>query len=99
MRLLNPFRLEIITQTAEETQKIGCFLAEEIVKELKRVSKKKKEAWVIGLKGDLGGGKTTFVQGFARGCGIKEKITSPTFVLLKRYSLSISGLKNQQAYF
>jgi len=97
MRLLNSPRLEIITQNPEETRKVGCFLAEEVIRELKRFSKKK--AWVIGLKGDLGGGKTTFVQGFARGCGVKEKITSPTFVVFKRYSLSVSGLKNQRAYF
>lgn len=40
---------------------------------------------VLALKGDLGCGKTTFVQGLAKGLGIKEKITSPTFVLLKEY--------------
>lgn len=39
----------------------------------------------ISLSGNLGGGKTTFVQGLARGLGIKEKITSPTFVIIKEY--------------
>lgn len=42
-------------------------------------------ALVMGLEGTLGSGKTTFAQGFARGLGIKEKISSPTFVLLKKY--------------
>jgi len=39
----------------------------------------------LGLKGNLGGGKTTFVQGFAKGLGIKEKILSPTFNIFKKY--------------
>ena len=41
----------------------------------------------MALSGELGGGKTTFVQGFMTGAGIKKKITSPTFVLLKNYKL------------
>jgi len=41
----------------------------------------------IALRGDLGTGKTTFVQGFARGVGISEKyyITSPTFNIINQY--------------
>jgi len=37
--------------------------------------------------GDLGVGKTTFTQGLAEGLGIKDKIQSPTFVLLKQYEV------------
>lgn len=37
------------------------------------------------LAGDLGAGKTTFVQGLAKGLGIVERVTSPTFVLMKEY--------------
>ena len=44
-------------------------------------------ALVVSLEGNLGAGKTTFTQGFARGLGITQKITSPTFVVLKRYSI------------
>ncbi len=51
-----------------------------------------KKAIVIGLVGDLGGGKTTFLQGFARGLGVKEKILSPTFIIMKRFN--IPGQKN-----
>lgn len=40
---------------------------------------------VIVLAGDLGAGKTTFVQGLAAGLGIVEKVTSPTFILMKEY--------------
>ena len=41
---------------------------------------------ILALQGDLGSGKTTFLQGFAKGLGIKEKITSPTFVIVKRFN-------------
>ena len=44
-------------------------------------------ALVIGLCGDLGSGKTCFVQGFVREFGIRNRITSPTFVLMKHYHI------------
>ena len=37
------------------------------------------------LAGDLGTGKTAFVQGFARGLGVEEQVTSPAFVLVRSY--------------
>jgi tRNA threonylcarbamoyladenosine biosynthesis protein TsaE len=40
---------------------------------------------VVSLGGDLGAGKTTFVQGIAVGLGIPHRVTSPSFVLLKEY--------------
>jgi tRNA threonylcarbamoyladenosine biosynthesis protein TsaE len=40
---------------------------------------------ILALSGDLGSGKTTFVQGLALGLGIKEPIQSPTFVILNIY--------------
>ncbi|MEK7582949.1 MAG: tRNA (adenosine(37)-N6)-threonylcarbamoyltransferase complex ATPase subunit type 1 TsaE [Patescibacteria group bacterium] len=46
---------------------------------------KTNHAIVIGLEGELGSGKTTFVQKFAKALGITEHITSPTFVILKKY--------------
>ncbi len=42
---------------------------------------------VVTLSGQLGAGKTTFVQGIARALGVEEKVTSPTFVLEKIYQL------------
>ena len=80
---------EYITKSSAETKKIGEKTAEEILKR-----KLQKTAFVIGLKGELGGGKTTFLQGFAKGLMIKEKILSPTFVIIKRYKL-----KNLQTKF
>jgi tRNA threonylcarbamoyladenosine biosynthesis protein TsaE len=40
---------------------------------------------IIGLTGNLGSGKTTFIQGFAEGLGLKNRITSPTFVIFRHY--------------
>jgi len=40
---------------------------------------------VIALRGELGTGKTTFVQGLARGLGITRPVTSPTFILINEY--------------
>ena len=40
---------------------------------------------VVALGGDLGAGKTTFVQGLAIGLGVTERVTSPSFVLMKEY--------------
>lgn len=42
---------------------------------------------ILALEGELGSGKTTFIQGLARALGIREKIQSPTFVLMKVYNL------------
>ncbi|MEK7628493.1 MAG: tRNA (adenosine(37)-N6)-threonylcarbamoyltransferase complex ATPase subunit type 1 TsaE [Patescibacteria group bacterium] len=44
------------------------------------------QAVVVGLSGDLGSGKTTFVQGVARALGVTEYVTSPTFVIQKTYT-------------
>jgi tRNA threonylcarbamoyladenosine biosynthesis protein TsaE len=40
---------------------------------------------VFALQGDLGAGKTTFTQGFLKGLGSKKRVTSPTFVLMRRH--------------
>lgn len=43
---------------------------------------------IIALTGDLGSGKTTFVQGFAKALGIKHRIVSPTFLIIRRYRVA-----------
>lgn len=67
---------EFITKSAEETQNLAVSLAQ-----------KYKQGVIITLLGPLGAGKTTFVQGFAKGLGIKSKLISPTFILVKEYQL------------
>lgn len=52
-------------------------------------------AGTILLEGELGSGKTTFVQGVAEGFGISTAITSPTFVLLNLYSIPKHPLLRQ----
>lgn len=47
-----------------------------------------RHALVLALQGELGAGKTTFAQGFARGLGIRERVMSPTFVISRRSAIS-----------
>ena len=65
-----------ITHSAEETQKIGEALGKTIT-----------PPQIIAFTADLGGGKTTFIQGLAKGLGIKSRVNSPTFVLEKIYPI------------
>ena len=46
---------------------------------------KTEKAAVITLSGDLGAGKTVFTKGFLAELGVKSRITSPTFVVFRRY--------------
>ncbi len=64
----------------KDTQKLACQISKEILQ--------KGGPFVVALYGDLGAGKTTFVQFLAKALGIKEKILSPTFVIMKTFSLS-----------
>jgi tRNA threonylcarbamoyladenosine biosynthesis protein TsaE len=46
---------------------------------------------ILLLAGDLGAGKTTFAQGFGRGLGVAEALTSPTFTLMREHPVEGSG--------
>ena len=48
---------------------------------------KGERACIVGLSGDLGSGKTTFVQLIAKNLGVMESVTSPTFVIQKTYQI------------
>lgn len=74
-----------ITNNSEETQKLGEEFARSHLAKLKHV--------LIALYGDLGSGKTTFVQGLAKGLGIKRRIISPTFIIVRSYVLKSQKLK------
>ena len=58
----------------EETQELALKLAELVAPQD-----------TITLEGDLGAGKTTFTQSFAKGLGIKRNVNSPTFTIMKQY--------------
>ncbi len=65
----------VFLSSPEETLELGKSLASKVV-----------PGSVLALSGDLGAGKTTFVQGLALGLGIKDPIQSPTYVFLNQYS-------------
>lgn len=50
-----------------------------------KIAQKIKGGDTVALFGDLGGGKTTFTKGLAKALKVKEEITSPTFVVMKKY--------------
>jgi tRNA threonylcarbamoyladenosine biosynthesis protein TsaE len=72
---------EIIMSSAGETKRFAGLLAEEMA------GWKPDGARVVALVGELGAGKTAFAQGFAKALGIKEKVASPTFLILKEYMI------------
>ena len=75
---------EVMTNNLKETQEIAGKFINDLIKD----GKKADNALVVALEGELGSGKTSFVQGVAAALGIKEHATSPTFVLIKRYRLT-----------
>jgi tRNA threonylcarbamoyladenosine biosynthesis protein TsaE len=83
-------KVSYFTNKTSATKKLGENLAETIIRT------RGNGPVIVGLDGDLGSGKTTFLQGFAKGLGIKEKILSPTFVIVKRFEIKkkISKYKN-----
>jgi tRNA threonylcarbamoyladenosine biosynthesis protein TsaE len=75
------------TNSSEETQNI----AEEFVRHLQPGD-------VICLYGDLGAGKTTFVQGLAKAFGLEKRIISPTFVIIRSYQMIKSSFYHVDLY-
>lgn len=66
-----------ITNSGEETKSLGEKLAKEL-----------KPGDFLAFYGNLGSGKTTFIQGLAKGLGIKRRIISPTFIIVRHYKLN-----------
>ena len=64
----------IVSRSPEETQAIGAELGAELA-----------AGDVVACLGELGAGKTCFLQGLARGLGVTSAVTSPTFVLVNQY--------------
>ncbi len=68
----------------EETREIGREVAAAL-----RAAPPIAAARVLALRGDLGAGKTTFVQGLFRGFGVRRRPISPTFVIMRRYRIPV----------
>ncbi len=68
--------MQIITHSEQETKDLA-----------KKIAAKLSGGMILCLYGELGAGKTTFVKGLAKGLGIKDNITSPTFALMNFYKI------------
>lgn len=84
------------TKSAKQTENLGRVLGSALRGEENRftstlrsirVSKTRADrTFIMGLTGDLGSGKTTFVKGLAKGLGVAQTITSPTYIFIRSYS-------------
>ncbi len=74
MPILDPNSIEFISRSPEQTRRVGMRLGAII-----------RDRDLICLEGDLGSGKTTFVQGLAAGWGTLDQVSSPTYVLVNLY--------------
>ncbi|MDP3953279.1 MAG: tRNA (adenosine(37)-N6)-threonylcarbamoyltransferase complex ATPase subunit type 1 TsaE [bacterium] len=70
------------TKGAKDTQRLAKEILEEAIQKAP-----KKGALILALEGELGAGKTTFTQALAKALGVKRRILSPTFLVMKRFPL------------
>ena len=77
------------TSSSKETKNLGAEFAEIV-----SATKPQKSARVLALSGELGAGKTTFTQGFLKALGVKERVMSPTFIIMRRTSLKNKSYEN-----
>ena len=76
-----------ITQSPRETKTLG-----------RKIAVNLKGSEIFALSGELGSGKTTFVQGFAEGLGLSSRIISPTFILLRKYDFKDNSFYHVDLY-
>lgn len=76
--------MEIFTKSAKESYDFGKSFANNL-----------KGGEIIALTGDLGSGKTTFVQGLASGLGLHQDIVSPTFIIMREYPIEFQNPKSK----
>lgn len=74
MPVLDTHSLDFFSRSPEQTRRLGARLGAAL-----------RPGDVICLQGELGAGKTTFVQGVARGWGALDTVSSPTFILVNEY--------------
>ena len=81
--------LQLLAPSPQATQALAGRIARMLVSEKRGTSNEKLSTSVTGdliaLIGDLGSGKTTFVQGFCSALAIDQRVTSPTFTLMHIY--------------
>jgi tRNA threonylcarbamoyladenosine biosynthesis protein TsaE len=75
MPILDAHTFEFFSKSPEQTRRLGM-----------RLGALLQSGDIICLQGELGAGKTTFVQGAAQGWGSLDEVTSPTFVLVNAYN-------------
>lgn len=75
--------MEIHTKSAEETQIFGKKIGTNLIQKGRG-----EKATILALSGELGSGKSTFVQGLGKACGIPHRVLSPTFLVVREYTLS-----------
>jgi len=71
-------KIKYISNSAEDTMNLGC-----------KISKSLESGEIIGLNGNLGSGKTTFIKGILKGLNYKSDVTSPTFSLVNEYDADL----------
>ena len=71
MPILPAYSIDFVSRSPEQTRRLGM-----------RMGTLLKSGDLLCLEGDLGSGKTTFVQGLAHGWGSVDAVTSPTFVIV-----------------
>jgi len=77
--------MEFVSKNLEETSKISFDFSEQLNRRASSAT-----AAIVGLYGELGSGKTTFMKYLSESFGIKETVQSPTFVIEKIYDLTPS---------
>jgi tRNA threonylcarbamoyladenosine biosynthesis protein TsaE len=82
---MEPCLTEYVSGSPEETEALG----EQITRFLWK--NRPGSGSVIALKGGLGAGKTSLTKGIARGLGIDETITSPTYTIVSEYQARLNG--------
>lgn len=80
------------SKNIKETEKIAKLFLDKLLKSKKTL----KGALVVGLSGELGAGKTAFTKAIAKHLKIKNKVFSPTYVLMKKYTIKS---KNYKSFF
>lgn len=81
--------MEFVSKNIEETVKIAFDFSEQLNRRVSSAT-----TAIVGLYGELGSGKTTFMKYLAESFGIKETIQSPTFVIEKIYELENKNFKH-----